>query len=63
MKRFTIGLAIVVLGSIGVTAQSKPAAQKIDADYTAKIKESLQDPRITTSLSITCRRRTSSLRR
>ena len=34
-----------------LNAQSKAAAaQKIDAEYTAKIKESLQDPRITTEL-------------
>src|SRR4051812_12975483 len=34
----------------GLNAQSKPVTQKIDADYTAKIKESLQDPRISTEL-------------
>lgn len=33
-----------------LNAQSKPATQKIDAEYTAKIKEALQDPRITTEL-------------
>jgi hypothetical protein len=33
-----------------VSAQTKPTAQAIDAEYTAKIKEYLQDPRITTEL-------------
>ena len=61
----TAGIAAVVLAlglGAGVLAQqSAPAAapasarsarpaQKIDADYTAKIKEALQDPRITTEL-------------
>lgn len=50
MKRLVIALALVALGGIGLGAQSKPAAQKIDAEYTAKIKEALQDPRITTEL-------------
>ena len=34
----------------GVRAQAARAPQKIDAEYTAKIKEYLQDPRITTEL-------------
>jgi len=53
MKKFIAPLALTFsLGALTVLhAQSKPAtAQKIDADYTAKIKESLQDPRITTEL-------------
>jgi hypothetical protein len=44
-------VATITAGTVGVlNAQSKPAAQKIDAEYTARIKESLQDPRITTEL-------------
>src|SRR5512134_3051264 len=36
----------------GPSAQSRstPAPQRVDAEYTAKIKEHLQDPRITTEL-------------
>ena len=53
MKKFIAPLALTLsFGALTVLhAQSKPAtAQKIDAEYTAKIKESLQDPRITTEL-------------
>src|SRR5215470_15236349 len=32
------------------TRQAAPSKQKIDAEYTAKIKEYLSDPRITTEL-------------
>ena len=42
-----------LLGAItpaGVAAQAAKAPQKIDAEYTAKIKEVLQDPRISTEL-------------
>jgi hypothetical protein len=43
--------AISVSAFTVLNAQSKPATtQKVDAEYTAKIKESLQDPRITTEL-------------
>src|SRR5664279_5805904 len=45
-------LLALVLGS-GLQAQKnppKPAAQKIDEEYTRLIKENLQDPRITTEL-------------
>lgn len=43
-------LAVALTAAPG--AQSRPAAtpQKVDAEYTAKIKEYLQDPRITTEL-------------
>ncbi len=54
MKKF---IAVVMASAISagavtvLQAQSKPAApQKIDAEYTAKIKESLQDARISTEL-------------
>ena len=53
MRRLIAGLAVATMAAGSATvlsAQSKPAAQKIDAEYTAKIKESLQDPRITTEL-------------
>ena len=52
MTKFIASLALTLsLGALTVlNAQSRPPAQKIDADYTAKIKESLQDPRITTEL-------------
>ena len=59
----TAGIAALaialVLGAVGAAQQSGPAAgkpataktaQKIDVEYTAKIKEALQDPRITTEL-------------
>src|SRR6185503_21272634 len=53
MKK-VIALAIVAMaglaGGIGLDAQQSPQAQKIDAEYTARIKEALQDPRITTEL-------------
>ena len=52
--RFAAVCSVVALGVAGSTpsAQSpQPASkQKVDADYTAKIKEYLQDPRITTEL-------------
>ena len=52
--RFAVVCRLVALGVAGSapSAQSpQPASkQKIDADYTAKIKEHLQDPRITTEL-------------
>ena len=55
MKKTLIAALVAVLaaGSASVlNAQSKTVAapQKLDADYTAKIKEALQDPRITTEL-------------
>jgi hypothetical protein len=52
MAKFIAALALTFsLGALTVlNAQSGSPAQKIDADYTAKIKESLQDPRITTEL-------------
>jgi hypothetical protein len=53
MKNLIAGVMVATMaaGAASVlNAQSKPAAQKIDAEYTAKIKESLQDPRITTEL-------------
>jgi hypothetical protein len=49
----TTALALAALFGPGLSAQkSRKAApaQKIDAEYTAKIKEHLQDPRITTEL-------------
>ncbi|MGH9385354.1 MAG: M14 family zinc carboxypeptidase [Vicinamibacterales bacterium] len=50
MKRL-IALAVVTLSVAALSAQSRaPQPQKIDAEYTAKIKESLQDPRISTEL-------------
>ena len=52
-KLFALAIVatLAAVGSAGVDAQSKtPAPQKIDAEYTAKIKEALQDPRITTEL-------------
>ena len=52
--RFAAVCSVVALGVAGSapSAQSpQPASkQKVDADYTAKIKEYLQDPRITTEL-------------
>ena len=52
MKKTILALFVsACCAAVGVNAQSKaPAAQKIDAEYTAKIKEYLQDPRITTEL-------------
>ena len=52
-KLFALAIVatLAAVGSAGVDAQSKtPAPQKIDAEYTARIKEALQDPRITTEL-------------
>ncbi|MCC6163155.1 MAG: hypothetical protein IT182_07375, partial [Acidobacteria bacterium] len=44
-------LALAALLTPAVTAQTRKAApQPVDAEYTAKIKEYLQDPRITTEL-------------
>src|SRR3954471_11737557 len=48
-----VAAASVSVGSSGIFAQSKtsaPPAQKIDADYTAKIKAATADPRILTEL-------------
>ena len=48
-----LALAAAGMGSAGIFAQSKPAAppaQKVDADYTAKIKAATADPRILTEL-------------
>ena len=42
--------ALVTLGDWRVDAQTTRTTQKVDADYTAKIKELLQDSRITTEL-------------
>ena len=54
LLRFAIAASLVASGFAGSapSAQSPPPAskQKIDADYTAKIKEYLQDPRISTEL-------------
>src|SRR5688500_20117130 len=51
---FALLSALVAIAAPGAhpEAQSRPAAskQKIDEAYTAKIKEHLQDPRITTEL-------------
>ncbi len=55
--RSRLPLALVIAAVLAVpgprpSAQSRPAAarQKVDVEYTAKIKEFLQDPRITTEL-------------
>src|SRR5206468_3210722 len=48
-----IALTTAGVGSTGILAQSKaaaPAPQKLDADYTAKIKAATADPRILTEL-------------
>src|SRR6478672_6797442 len=48
-----IALAIAAMGSTGMFAQAKspaPVTQKLDADYTAKIKAATADPRILTEL-------------
>ncbi len=53
MKNLIVALGIATMAAGAATAlnaQTRPAAQNIDAEYTAKIKESLQDPRITTEL-------------
>jgi hypothetical protein len=49
------GVAALLALSTGLAAQQpaprgQAASQKVDAEYTAKIKEALQDPRITTEL-------------
>ena len=49
----TLALTTAGVGSTGMFAQSKPATsagQKLDADYTAKIKAATADPRILTEL-------------
>ncbi|MEO8682405.1 MAG: M14 family zinc carboxypeptidase, partial [Vicinamibacterales bacterium] len=47
----TLAAALAAGSASVLNAQSKaPQPQKLDAEYTAKIKESLQDPRITTEL-------------
>ena len=52
--RFAVTVVAAALAGSGTAphAQSRPAAprQKLDAEYTEKIKEYLQDPRITTEL-------------
>lgn len=54
MKKLLVAtiLAALAAGSASVlnAQSSSPASQKVDAEYTAKIKEALQDPRITTEL-------------
>ncbi len=47
-----VALAVAMSDSVPSAQTSQPAArrQKIDAEYTAKIKEHLQDPRISTEL-------------
>ncbi len=52
MKKIIAALILsAYCAAVGVNAQSKaPVPQKIDAEYTAKIKESLQDARISTEL-------------
>ncbi|MCC7181936.1 MAG: hypothetical protein IT177_26395, partial [Acidobacteria bacterium] len=49
-----LALAVAALTTSGAGAQARraqaPPAQRVDAEYTAKIKEHLQDPRITTEL-------------
>lgn len=50
MRKLIYAVAIAAAAASGLQAQSKAVPQKIDAEYTAKIKEALQDPRITTEL-------------
>src|SRR5262245_36662788 len=53
VNTFSCAAAIAVAGSIGLAAQSKApaaAAQKLDAEYTAKIKAATPDARISTEL-------------
>ena len=54
LRTLTAGIvaaAVALTVGAGAGAQQKPQpAQKIDAEYTAKIKEYLQDPRISTEL-------------
>src|SRR5215510_4350050 len=46
-----LALGAAAAGSTGILAQAKPAAaQRLDADYTAKIKAATADPRILTEL-------------
>ena len=52
--RFALAVLLVLVATPGVrpVAQSRPqpAKQKLDEEYTAKIKEYTQDPRISTEL-------------
>ena len=49
--RFVSALAVLAASGTPTAQAPQPAArQKIDAEYTAKIKEHLQDPRISTEL-------------
>jgi hypothetical protein len=57
MSRRSLHLAVLCVATALATAGSTPSAQapqaprqRIDAEYTAKIKELLQDPRVTTEL-------------
>jgi hypothetical protein len=53
LPRFVLAcsvLSLAVAGSAPSAQAPQPARQKIDAEYTAKIKEHLQDPRISTEL-------------
>lgn len=52
MKKVIVLAIVAVFGLSGsaIDAQRTLPTQKIDAEYTAKIKEALQDPRITTEL-------------
>jgi hypothetical protein len=43
-------LSVAMASRPAAQTRSTPAKQKLDAEYTAKIKEYLQDPRITTEL-------------
>ncbi len=51
---FTFTFLLLAISVPGLTPQAQsraqPPKQKIDEEYTAKIKEYLQDPRITTEL-------------
>jgi zinc carboxypeptidase len=50
MGRSTVRFAWLLTVALGLLAQAAPAQQRIDEEYTKKIKEYLQDPRITTEL-------------
>ena len=51
MSIFAIAAALMPTAMVPMArAQARPAPQKMDAEYTAKIHEYLQDPRITTEL-------------
>ena len=43
MKKLIHAVAIAALAATGLQAQSRTTAQKIDVEYTAKIKDALQD--------------------